>query len=420
MKRALIISLSFLILAACANFDIKINDNMSSLATMTIPGGNVQLSGNPVWIETSTTRTGVSEQYMLIKVVALNGIIDSEPRIQLIKGTSAKFNIQELVNLDINYLFDAEATGFTKIHSNLVAQFLIEVGEQYVDGNGELQVSYNESAFSLSVIKGRLSTLEWLMLKENDTSFFEEFIQGMRFLTNCYAYDSEYNAAEITIKNVEHEVKVWFYKLTTPIPDPILIIEYTDGSAPPSTIELEGQFDNVLYEVNLHRIVALARNPAKTVQAYYLSTSGQTIKVNVENRYTENHEVLYVLNRYGAVEVLNCYGAIEEQRNIEKSEYTMPLKSTSTSLSHTIIQQSNQNKKSYKLNTGFKALHERRWIVDLLESEKAWFKSSRVPHLPGKNYGIVPVNIQPGSFPVGNSETDIDSITFEVTVAHFE
>ena len=100
-----IICMSFLLFAACSSFEQNVTE-MASQASMTIPGGTVQLSGNPIWIQASTTRTNVSEQYLLLKVICTTGQIDAEPRILRIKGVSANFNIQSLVNVPFDYEFD--------------------------------------------------------------------------------------------------------------------------------------------------------------------------------------------------------------------------------------------------------------------------------------------------------------------------
>ena len=75
--------------------------------TINIPGGAVQLSGNPVIIEAATTRTNVSQQMMLLRIVAADPQLTGT-WIEDISGISAQFDISGLVDASFEYQFDIE------------------------------------------------------------------------------------------------------------------------------------------------------------------------------------------------------------------------------------------------------------------------------------------------------------------------
>lgn len=401
---------------------------MASLATMTIEGGVIQLSGNPIWVQAATTRINVSEQYLLLKLVCTSGQIDTDARILRIKGVEASFNIQSIVDIPFTPEFEMFEFDMGEIHSregNLVL-FTLTVGESYVL-NDEYIEEWTVATQEIQILKGKLSKLERGMLQADSENFYSYYIQSGRFLSKMAGTES--NIKTIIVNDILHPVKMWFsfYELETP-PDNLRIsATYSDGTGFYRFIPL-GQISYTgLGEINCHQMVYNASDREKTIVEYRVGffNEGWGVNTNIEvkvlNKYSENHHVLYFLNRYGVVETVNFYGETSEIASVEQEVYTLQEAITPSFKKSTIESQRKNFNEIFKIN-GFKTLDERRWIKDLLLSPYglAWMRSASLPLLGEHSFGFAPVIIKPGTFEIDTTSSDLMNIEIEVQIAHID
>jgi hypothetical protein len=420
----LIAVLSFLIIASCANFENKTDTIMSQ--TINIPGLGVQLSGNPIWVETTTTTSGMTNHKILLKVTSTDGKVPGGPwvdHIQPVAG-AARFDISGLVDYEFDYVFDYLHDSASFDRNLLMSEFSVQVGEYYVDGTGQ-EVETWGAIETVTVIKGELDKYEIARLESNASSFYDHYISKMRFMSDISYADTE-EQKKMTVNSADDPVKAWVMIYSMFPASVRVFIQYTDGSYVVDLFDYWMMQDYMFVELNCEQLITQATGYIdKEIEFYevsiYTFEDKQTyniLHVDVQNLYSENHEILYCLNNLGAVEAVNCYGEITEKRNIEKNEYTQRQSISPDILESTLKSRRTSRTESFKINTGYKSLDERRWIAGLLEAEMAWLKSERLPSLPGKDYGLVPVIIEPGSFDIDTTSEDLLSIEIELKIAH--
>jgi hypothetical protein len=300
--------------------------------------------------------------------------------------------------------------------SGNLAEFEFQIFDSFIDADGDyIEDMWLTQPQSIKILNGKLTNIKLASLQSYNSYFFKEYIMYNRFLNSIEKYEQIFN-----VKNVEDEVKLWFaFYGETPV-DILWRINYTDGTFEEDFWNIENPSDKSLYEFNAHLFINQFKSSTKQVQSYTVELDADVrfskAVVNVENEYTENHNVLYIVNRLGVVEAINCYGETEQHINTEIENYTKQASLTPTLLDSTIESVSTRNISTIKLNTGYKTLDERLWIADLLLSpqKKAWLKS------PGMFSNIVPVIIMPGQYLVNSTETDLLSIDIDLQIAHFE
>ena len=420
MKRVILIALSFLLMYGCNTFEEK-ETKMAATFTIAVPGQQVQLSGNPIIINATTTTTGKTSHHLLCRVTCTDGAIPGGPWIDSIapKNGAATFDISGLVDTDFNYAFSTIIDPDNKFNENnaLAANIEIEIGESYLENNAIIEEWNTDDAYPMTVLKGKLTRHEFNMLSANSRSFYTEWIYGHKWLTKLNASHS-YSSPEVKVSSVSDEVKAWFVVNTlrsiTVQSNPY----FSDGTYETYIDETPHDCDfGYVYELDLQKYVV--NTAGKKVEKYTVSIVGtkRTYTVIVDNIYYETHNTLYFANTLGVVEVLHCYGECMHESNI-KNETVVSDTYNFSPLAHTVKVSENSNDIKYTINTGFKSLSERKWLVDFFKSPKIWLKETN-PLLPDLlNVNLVPVTIVPGSYTINDTSDDLLSIEFQIQIAH--
>jgi hypothetical protein len=408
--------LSFLIFFSCATLELKPE---AMAFTINVPGGSVQLSGNPIRIVGTTSTQSVTDHRLLCKVTCTDGAIPGGPwidRIQPLNG-SATFDISGLVDTVFNYEFDIASAAGVIEHETLAANIEIEIGEEYIDGNGALQTVWDaDDPYEMIVLKGELELNELTTLAQNGSSFNDKYIQYRRHLTQ----KGNYSVQEITVSSIADWVKCWAYMLSSVQGTIAVVVYYSDGSQDGDTFPYPDYSTSKLYEFNAHFYAQELADPDKTPIRYTFQTTGDIITVNITNQFYENHDELLILNRFGAVEDLHCYGEATTAVGTGGETYSKPLPASPTVFDATLFSEGKEGKQVYKINTGFKTKQERLWIKDLLlyKKKQSWLKSEKLPWLTGETFGICPVIITTTSADVDTTGEDVKSIELEIQLAH--
>lgn len=419
MKKIAVFLLSFLLFAACCKFDLDSNNKNMSF-TVSIPGDPVQLSGNPIYIDVVNSNSGLTKQKTLLRVTSSNSNFVGGPFVDSIPGNNVTFNISGLVDVAFDYEFKTNELFVYELHSALTLNLQIEVGESYFDSNGEYVENWNGNPSPLIIVKGKLTNTELIHLNNASSSFFNEYVTKNRWLTSCI--DGSENVY-FRVNSLSDPVKVWAlsYNLT----EAMLVwkVIYEDGTFDTGDYLLNTTAAFKLFEINAHNVFIFEDiSHTKTIVAYEIKyQNGPWLHVDVTNVYSEVHNELYILNRFGAVECLNCYGDKIEGGNTESEIFTKQMGRTASAYSRTIYQEQSSSQKTYKINTGYKTLIERRWISDLLRSpyKQAWLKVENSPnHIPNETFGIEPVTITTNSFDVDTTSEDLISVEIELEVAY--
>ena len=412
--KTLAVLLSFLFFISCSTFEQ--NEPQMAL-TLTIPGGTVQLSGNPIKITTTASAvSGATNHKMLLRVTSTDGEIANGPWIDEKPGYSADFDIHGIVDGPFLSVFDTDHVEYINGWDVPVAEITVEVGESYVSSTGVYTVVWKGSPTAMKIIKGKLTNEELAVLGSKGETFYSQYITSTKFLNNQF----NESVPQFYVADVSHNVKVWVYRITDIYVTLSCAVTFSDGVVDGKTFAVEPFSASLLYELNIDLLAAnvCADNPTKTPVSYLVQFGSAVCNVNILPKYTEVHEEIIIKNRLSGIEIIHCYGKLEQSHQTNKETYT--IYADPDQYKPTVISQSTGNQYKYKVNTGFKTEHERKWIADLLGSDNAWWKSERLLHLDGETFGMVPINIVPGSFRVVDTQEDLISMEFEFEVAHID
>jgi hypothetical protein len=404
--------------------------------TCTVPGGPVQLSGNPILIvgTTDTPATGITDHFILCKVTCTNNAIPGGPWTDSIAplAGSATFDISELVDTVFAYIFNTEVSAASRFHerATLSADITVEIGESYIDADGDLVETWSAAPEEITILKGKLTRHEFNIINANGLTFYTTYVNDYNNVTKWLTkletlisieHSGTWRRPVLNVSSVSDEVKGWFIAPSNDDMHVICYCYYSDGTeftySDPSTHTVT---KDKLYEIDLNKFVSNTEN--KTVTQYLLYLYGSNFEtemytVNVDNTYHETQQTLFFSNTLGVVEAMQCYGETKEE--ITTKGETVSLNNYGFAvLTPTIVMVNGEYKTRYKINTGFKTLSERRWFRDMLISENVWLKQSYPIVAHPSDINCVPVVIVPGSYTIDDTSEDLTSIDFEVEVAH--
>ena len=298
MKSIIVIVLSFLLMSSCNTFE----ENVNEMATFTIavPGGSIQLSGNPIIINATTTTTGKTSHQLLCRVTCTDGAIPGGPWIDSIapRSGAASFNISALVNAkfpDIYYTLKGDFFRFFE-RDALAASITVEIGESYIDTNGSYVETWDTAEPTvMTILKGKLPRHEFNILASQYSSFWSYYIAGQRWLTRLDG-NNAIHTPTITVSSPEDAVKASFAVSASQTVTIFSVTYFSDGTNeeyydPISRSCVPG----ILYEVDIQKY---RYNPdSKTITHYdvYAPNSGtltnRIFSVIVDRLYHENHNI---------------------------------------------------------------------------------------------------------------------------------
>jgi len=398
--------------------------------TVSLPGGAVQLSGNPINVVATTTTTGKTNHFMLFHIISTDGANPYGPWTESVPVNSggATLDIHALLDADFNYDFSKVFTAAAaKVyeHDQLAANFTIEIGETYIDTNGSrFETDFDDAgaviaSTTITVLKGGLSTAEYCILEENGKTFFSEYITNPHFLTRQPGDQKLPLTAWL---------KLWFIPNASTQYTIVVTATYADGSTMQETF-IQTWSSTKLYEINTN-IACWTDIPEThnetTIVKHVISirkTSGGIGNVFVINNDTVYYETInefYYVNNSGGVDLLHCTGEFSEDPETSGETYTRRLPVSPTSKEATKISDRKTIARRFKCNTGFMSLEQRRALLDFLSSPYVWWKTDRYIINSVTDFALLPVIIKPGTFSIDTTSEDLKAIEFEFEIAHVD
>lgn len=431
--KKIIYALSFLVFLACDNFEHIISENNMAF-TVNIPGGPVQLNGNPILINATTTTQGGINHRMLCKVTNTNGTIPGGPWTDSIQPFSGavQFNIQGYVDMIFDYEFQEshDTDDFYFERNSLISVITVEIGEKYVDGNGDLVETWRGSPDTLTILKGKLTRHELNSLTSLNVNFYDYFINTtpVRWLTKLERtfVPGTIQQASRPILHVNHYynvAKAWFI---APSNDNLVAkcsFVYKNGQVVTVTSDPFAVTKHKLYEIPLSYF-AQELNDNQALDRYDVWFEGSVFNVEKytvfserENSMSEENPIIFFANSLGVVEAVNCYGQVRQ--GLQTKGETVYVDNNDFEVKkHTVSLRDASSTTPFFINTGFKTVEERRWLVDLLESEFVWLYLPHINNAFGNPYTAIPVTIVPGNYDIYDSEQDLMSLDIEFRIAH--
>lgn len=378
--------------------------------TITIPGGSYQLADSKIWMKVNTDTIQGNLYQILLKLTPENELIPGGP---FEEGNTPDANGDvwfELSGLFWRMLTPAFSYSGSTLHiehSNLLESVAIDIGESYIDETNVRQENWAGLAgdqYKVKVLNGTLTQQEQNELKEADTSFYNEFILGGKFLTHLIPGTTIFPTQDL---------KLWW--ITAAPAQQVLSAkaDYILEDGTPGTVSTPVTINpGMVNEFNVDP-VTLGLPADVASYTFYLAdgatTKSEQFSFKVNNNYQEHLTTLFAKNDYGVVDCYGLTGAPAFGMPVERTYGQRMPSPDDTTRDATRVTTSVIGRKNMELSTGYKSLEEIRAMEKLLKSEQLWIRSGTK---------LQPVNIENSSELLADLFNEVHELTLKLTEAH--
>lgn len=382
---------------------------------LNIIGGPVQLSGNRVQVEVTTDTVQGSLYRLLLKTTSLDasfpeGIDAIEPD----ASEKAIFDLRNRVSMPVNYDFTWPLTGdmFIK-HPQLAKKIQIDIGESFLPAVPPKQINWAGLAGAGShilILKGAITKHTQAKYNETGKTFYQEYIEAGRFLTNLPANQRIAPG---------QPVKLWFISKETIAQDVYLKVDFTylDGST--DSWNLYSSIDpDAMYEIcadagtiginpaEIHHYTAGLRRESDNVSISEIRT------YTIDHTYYEYNTFVFYANRAGGIDCLWFPGHIKASYPTESQTSERNAQNSDTQKKRTLEVDYKAGYRKFDINTGYRDVEEQKALCELLDSCDVWF-------IDGND--IIPVNLEDGDnllYDTFDMQTNIPNSDLSFREAH--
>lgn len=386
--------------------------------TATIPGGAVQLSGNPVLIETAgaSIPSGATEYMTLLKIINDDAVLIGAPFTMAIAPDGdgeAVFDISGYVDQPVDALWQWPVSGVAVQYALRAFNITVQPGERYIDSNGALQTNWFAESSEFQILKGGLSPRQVAALRDGGSNFYTRYIQGGKFLT------SRPSSEEV---HPLQPVKLWLmidYSLT---PYVKVSAHYDDGTDDEASTSVTITSD-ALVEINCNPAThGLALEPTGKRMVHYdvwIEHYGNKItevrRFVIDWRYCERPVFMMFANTFGGVDDVYLSGYMRDSFATEGDIASRQPQITDTVFTPTLLSLNKQGQNHWAVNSGWKSLTTIQYYRDLFISKQAWLLYTNVSQT---TTSVVPVIIDTADRLLFDRQTDMYSIDVEFSEAH--
>ncbi len=408
-----------------------VNSVIIETVDYTIPGGAVQLSGNPVVINAKTTALNMAGKtnYKRALKVSCEALIGN-PLIEEItpavaqSGYESIFDVSGLVDQPAVYDFSFPAVGVVTDHRALELNVALDVGEIYLDTNGDRQVSWQSLApesNTIRILKGFLRPYELAKLEELGRNFNSEYINKGWFLTHL---------PDSMVVSPTQVVKLWYLSKFTGMVQAewhCNVTQMTNYGAHTYTY-LKGDCNldpaSGLLEFNINPqfmgfIQTVTDQYPILNYSFWLEKKSDHTKISesrtfvVNNDYHEQSHTFYYVNPLSGIDCIWLHGEYTEGLKTEKETGYKPIPFGSGTKVPGLKTVSTSGQRSWKLNTGYKSREEILALRDFLESRECWMVDNDQPSR------LIPVIIEAADYVLFDSMPDfIPNLQIKIQEAH--
>ena len=398
-------------------------------------GGIVQLSGNSVEIEVTNDDVKGESPRALLKVISTDGavaggpFIDSKEWIALdvpVEGSGKSiFDFQEYFDATVNYgftfpygddiavkhplrAFDLSILAGCSYIDNDITHYTPDVPETNTYGTKiELWQSV-ENAVPIRILKGGISQHQKSLYNEAGTNFYQDFIQGNKFLTN------RPNNQKIAY---DQPLRLWYIIPETEQVSRQLIVEYIDSTGATTvlsydiTLDPDGEYEFILDPAKLGI-------PADAVQmSVYQSDGGVQVGEKrtflIDSQYYENNTFFFFSNSKSGIDDFWMTGAIKTALPIESKTGIQTLGRDAVTQNRSVVVTGKTGSRKWSIFPGNRlSVEDMEALQDLLYSKFVWIVWR------GQ---IVPVNLEDGDFELTDTMRDLtinDELELTFTEGH--
>ena len=384
-----------------------VNAVIIETASYTIPGGAVQLSGNPVVVEVKTVAAdmvGKANYKRALKVTCL-ALIGNPMIEEIVPDTNlgAIFNISGLVDQPAEYAFAFPAVGVVADHRALELNVALDVGEIYIDATGARVVAWKALAAatnSIRILKGFLRPYELAKLAEIGSNFNSEYINKGRFLTHLP------DRQMVTPTQI---AKLWYlskYPGYVEAEWHCKVNQMTNyGPQTFNTLKGDVMLDpnSGLLEFNInpkfmgHKASVTEQYPIFWYSFWLTkkidnSVISEVRTYMVDNDYHDHNFYFYYVNPLSGIDCIWLHGEHSESLKTEKETAFRPVPFGSETKVPNLKTTSASGQRSWELNTGYKTKEEIIALRDFLESRECWMVDNDQPSR------LIPVIVEAGDY----------------------
>lgn len=382
--------------------------------TITIPGGPVQLSGNPVLAQAAgaSVPSGATGYKIMFKITSEDSKLTGAPFYAAVPPASgaAEIDIAGYVDQPVNALFQYPASGSKVEYNSSMFAVKVQVGERYIDTDGVLQETWGEVSDQFYILKGGVSNRQVSVWAAAATNFYITYLYNQLWLTQRPWGDFVHPLQPVKLWFISPDGFTANYKVKT---------YYADGTDATGAVSVT-LAANKLYEFNAHpTAVSLSMTTQGGSRCTYydvwIEGKSDSRRFEVDYKTCERPIFLYFANSLGGVDDVYMPGYITEGYKTEATEAYKPQLAADTVYDRTIIVPGKQGQNTWKLNTGIKTATQMLHLRDMLVSRQVWML---YPNAAVTAYMVIPVNISAGQIELIDRMEDLYSMEIDVQEAH--
>lgn len=405
------------------------------MINFSIFGGIVQLSGNSVEIEVTNDDVKGESPRALLKVISTDGavaggpFIDSKEWVALdvpVEGSGKSiFDFQEYFDATVDYgftfpygddiavkhplrAFDLSLLAGCSYIDNDITHYTPDVPETNTYGTKIELWQAVENAVPIRILKGGISQHQKSLYNKAGTNFYQDFIQGNKFLTN------RPNNQKIAY---DQPLRLWYIIPETEQVSRQLIVEYIDSTGATTvlsydiTLDPDGEYEFILDPAKLGI-------PADAIQmSVYQSDGGVQVGEKrtflIDSQYYENNTFFFFSNSKSGIDDFWMTGAIKTALPIESKTGIQTLGRDAVTQDRSVVVTGKTGSRKWSIFPGNRlSVADMEALQDLLYSKFVWIVWR------GQ---IVPVNLEDGDFELTDTMRDLtinDELEFVFTEGH--
>lgn len=382
-------------------------------------GKPVQLTGNDIWIKISggSAPGGAVDYKYMLKLFSTDGQIPGAPFVDAIapdENGEAFFNISGLVDIPFPAVFEYPPVGAIRANSAQTLKVQVQAGESWINENGLYKEEWGPTAPEFQLLKGGLTSLQNAMFSDDNTTFYDVFVVGKRFLTSRPWGDYVHPTQPI---------KLYFMAFENISANFTISCYYFDGTSDVfSTAVVLGT--SSLFEFNcnpaLHGKPMINSNGSRMNFFDVALKSGNSnvsddYRFHVDWKFCERPFFMLFANSFGGIDDFYFSGFAKQGIKAEGEIVYKPQGRNATVLDPTLITPNRTGQDSWTINTGYKSSSTLRYLRNLIMARQAWLL---FPNLAVSSYRVIPVIITNTDTELMNYQEDLNNIDIEMIEAH--
>lgn len=391
--------------------------------SVTVLGGSLQLTGNPVEVKVSggSAPAGSTDYKLLLKVIDVDSSLLMPPVPDGIAPDSngeAIFDISGKVDQPVQLQFQFPVTTSSVAYDSLVFAIKVQAGESYIDSFGELQESWGPQSSEFHLLKGGVSKRQIAIWRTAGTNFYTQYIAAKKFLTHRPWGDFVHPTQAVKLWFIPSEATTVTYKVRC---------QYDDNTETSYTTSVSLTTDKI-YEFNCNPkylnvpLTVTGQETGITKRLFLFDVRlekdnvaySDEYRFHYDWRYCERPFFILFQNSIGGIDDVYLGGRGIDKFSLERTAVTKPQARDARVYDPTIITPHSLGQNSWTINTGYKSISQMLHLRDMLVSRQKWLL---YPNMPMTVYLIIPIIIDNSDSLLVDYSSDLHELDLEISEA---